>query len=206
MKDLLKGRRIRLSAADPEELTKAYSTWNRDSEFNRLLDARPLRWFSAKASKEALEKEFAREADALFLFTIRDLEDDRLLGDVGLEVTEWNAGDAYVGIGIGDRELWGRGYGTEAMNLALGFAFTELNLRRVTLTVFEYNPRAVRSYEKAGFRHEGRKRQALCREGKRWDEIYMGILREEWLAVNGLKNGSFDNLSTSKRTKTDWTG
>jgi RimJ/RimL family protein N-acetyltransferase len=192
MKDLLKGRRIRLSAADPDELTRAYSAWNRDSEFNRLLDSRPLRWLSVKASKEALEKDFAREDHSSFLFAIRSLEDDRLLGDVELSVTEWSAGDAYVGIGIGDRELWGRGYGTEAMNLALQFAFTELNLRRVTLTVFEYNPRAVRSYEKAGFRHEGRKRLALCREGKRWDEIHMGILREEWLAVNGLKNGQTD--------------
>jgi len=47
--------------------------------------------------------------------------------------------------------------------------------------VFEYNPRGVRSYEKAGFSHEGRERGLLLREGKRWDVIFMGILREEWL-------------------------
>jgi RimJ/RimL family protein N-acetyltransferase len=94
-------------------------------------------------------------------------------------------GDAFVGIGIGDRELWGKGYGTEAMKLMLRFAFQELNLRRVSLNTFEYNPRAVHSYEKAGFVHEGCERDWLHREGRRWDLIYMGILREEWLASPG---------------------
>ena len=55
------------------------------------------------------------------------------------------------------------------------------NLNGVTLTMFEYNSRAVRSYEKAGFRHEGRMRQVLNKEGKRWDILTMGILREEWM-------------------------
>jgi RimJ/RimL family protein N-acetyltransferase len=64
--------------------------------------------------------------------------------------------------------------------IILRFAFTELNLRRVTLTVFEYNPRAIRSYEKAGFHHEGRLRGVLLRDGKRWDMLYMGILAEDW--------------------------
>jgi RimJ/RimL family protein N-acetyltransferase len=68
------------------------------------------------------------------------------------------------------------------MNVLLRFAFHEINLRRVTLTVFEYNPRAIRSYEKAGFYHEGRVRCLLNREGRRWDLLYMGILREEWLS------------------------
>lgn len=186
MKNVLQGRRVRLSDVNPEELTRAYSDWNRDSEFNRLLDARPTRLVSVRTSREWLEKEIAKEAGSIFWFTIRTLEDDRLLGDIVLEVNRWWAGEAFVGLGIGDRELWGKGYGTEAMNLALDFAFNEINLRRVSLTVFEYNPRAIRSYEKAGFRHEGRKRQALCREGKRWDEMYMGILREEWLSLNGF--------------------
>jgi RimJ/RimL family protein N-acetyltransferase len=67
------------------------------------------------------------------------------------------------------------------MKIILRYAFTELNLQRVSLNVFEYNPRGVRSYEKAGFSHEGRERGLLLREGKRWDVIFMGILREEWL-------------------------
>jgi len=61
-------------------------------------------------------------------------------------------------------------------------------MNRVTLSVFEYNPRAIRSYEKAGFRHEGRMRGRLNKEGKRWDMLFMGILRKEWMEQNGNKN------------------
>jgi RimJ/RimL family protein N-acetyltransferase len=71
------------------------------------------------------------------------------------------------------------------MKVILRYAFTEVNLQRVSLTVFEYNPRAVRSYEKTGFRHEGRFRQFLNRENRRWDMLFMGILRDEWLEQNG---------------------
>ena len=60
--------------------------------------------------------------------------------------------------------------------------FNELNLHRVSLDVFEYNPRAIRSYEKVGFVFEGRTRKFLNREGQRWDMIFMGILRSEWEA------------------------
>ena len=66
----------------------------------------------------------------------------------------------------------------------LRFAFTELNLRRVSLTVYEYNPRAIRSYEKAGFVVEGRVRQCLNRDGRRWDMLCMGILKEAWEQQN----------------------
>jgi RimJ/RimL family protein N-acetyltransferase len=81
---------------------------------------------------------------------------------------------------VGEREYWGRGYGTEAMRLVLQFAFQELNLHRVSLGVFAYNERAIRSYEKAGFRIEGRLRQGIHRVNQRWDEVVMGILRSEW--------------------------
>jgi RimJ/RimL family protein N-acetyltransferase len=67
------------------------------------------------------------------------------------------------------------------MRVILRYAFTEMNLQRITLGVFEYNPRAIRSYEKAGFKVEGILRQYLHREGRYWDEIMMGILREEWM-------------------------
>ena len=99
-------------------------------------------------------------------------------------MNNWTPRDAFVGIGIGNRNDWSKGYGSDAMKIILRFAFTELNLRRVTLNVFEYNPRAIRSYEKTGFRHEGRMRNALLRNGKRWDMFYMGILREEWMEMN----------------------
>lgn len=185
MKDILRGKLVRLSAADHEELGRAYVAWNQDSELTRLMDARSVQLRSSKDIAGFFEKEFREESPAHHYFTIRGLDGNRLLGDIGLDViNNWASHDAFVGIAIGNREDWGKGYGTDAMKIILRFAFTEINLRRVTLTVFEYNPRAVRSYEKAGFRHEGRLRETLLRDGKRWDVLYMGILREDWLEMN----------------------
>ena len=180
MKDLLKGSLIHLAAVDPEEVSKQFSSWDRDSEYKRLLDTDPPRLHSVKATKDWLEKELGELGNTVYWFTIRSAADNQLLGDIVLDVTQWNIRDSFVGIGIGSRDFWGRGYGTEAMQLILQYAFTELNLNRVTLSVFEYNQRGIRSYEKAGFRHEGRQRSRILREGKRWDILYMGILREEW--------------------------
>ncbi len=89
-----------------------------------------------------------------------------------------------MGISIGDPKDWGKGYGTDAMRILLRYAFIELNLHQVTLLVFEYNPRAIRSYEKAGFRVRGRMRKVVNRDGRRWDAIAMSIIRQEWNAQN----------------------
>jgi RimJ/RimL family protein N-acetyltransferase len=117
------------------------------------------------------------------LFVIRALEEDKPIGFVGLDGFNWVAGDAWVGIGIGEPEYWGRGYGTEAMKLVLGYGFRELNLHRVSLCVFEYNQRGYKSYLKAGFVEEGREREWIKRDGRHWDMVYMGILRTEWEAL-----------------------
>lgn len=187
MQELFHGKLVRLSAIDPEALGKIFSRWSRDSEFKRLLDFDPARMHSTKATKEWMEKHLEEKKDT-FWFSIHSMDDDRLLGDIDLSVISWPDGDAFVGLGIGERDFWGKGYGTDAMKLALRYAFLELNLRRVTLNVFEYNERAIRSYEKAGFQLEGRQRQVIQREGRRWDILYMGILREEWMEKNGYRN------------------
>jgi len=184
MMDLFTGTLVSLAAVNPDETSKSAAIWGRDSEYRRLMDSDPPRLFSVKASREWMEKQLEEEPDT-FWFAVRTLEDDRLLGEIDLVVTSWGSRDAFVGIGIGEREFWGKGYGTEAMNLTLRYAFIELNLRRVTLNVFEFNERAVRSYEKVGFHMEGRQRQAIIREGRRWDVLYMGILREEWIETHG---------------------
>lgn len=177
---LLTGKLVRLAAIDPESAAPTLSKWRKNSEFDRLLDMDPATLFSPKAVREWTEKHL--DDFLTHEFHIRAVEDDRLIGFVGLGGEQMKVhGDTFVGIGIGEPDFWGKGYGTEAMNLILQYAFMELNLQRVSLDVFEYNPRAIHSYEKAGFRIEGRQRKTMMREGKRWDVIYMGILREEWL-------------------------
>jgi len=177
---LFQGVLIRLAAVNAETQADAAARWSRDPEYSRLLDSDPARPVPASRVKADLEKQEIKNDG--YSFSIRTLTGDQLIGFLDLDGIQWSHGNAHLAIGIGERELWGKGYGTDAMQEALRFAFDELNLHRVTLTVFEYNPRAVRTYEKVGFREEGRLRQHLNRDGRRWDMIYMGILRSEWEA------------------------
>jgi RimJ/RimL family protein N-acetyltransferase len=182
--DILTGSLVRLVAEDPEEQGKAISRWDCDTEWWRLLASEPNNVFSPKKITEWIEKSQEKDPPQGYFFAIRTIDENKLIGFIGLEGDIFPHGESFVGIGIGEREFWSKGYGTDAMKVIQRFAFQELNVRRVALVTFGYNPRAVRSYEKAGFVHEGRAREYLWREGQRWVLIFMGILREEWLALN----------------------
>jgi RimJ/RimL family protein N-acetyltransferase len=179
--NLFQGELVRFVAAEPQLAAGLFAKWMRDSEFVRLLDTDPARLLSVDKYKEWFEKDLVEQQknDELF-FLIRTLEEDLTIGLIGLDGIQWVHGDAWVGIGLGEREYWGEGYGTDAMRILQRYAFEELNLHRLSLSVFEYNSRAIRSYEKAGFVIEGRVRQFLNRDGRRYDMIFMGILRDEW--------------------------
>jgi len=177
---LFQGELVRLKGREPELFASLLSRWNRDSEYQRLLDSETPRVVSKKRVQDWIEKDLIRDSYRDFLFIIHTLQDDRPIGFIGLDGITWNSGDCFVFIAIGERENWGKGYGTDAMRVILRYAFTELNLHRVSLDVFGYNPRAIRSYEKAGFVIEGKVRGLLNREGQRYDLIFMGILKEDW--------------------------
>lgn len=187
--NLFLGTKVRLVVEDPQVEAKAWSQWLRNSEYMLLLDTDPPILWSEKTLKDRIEKDLEENHEDVFYAMIRTLEEDRYIGFLAFFETFWNHGDAWVAIGLGEAEFWGRGYGSEAMQLALRYAFNELNFHRVTLGVFEYNRRAIRSYQKVGFVEEGRIRGEFLRQGKRWDMIFMGILREEWNNNNPFQPG-----------------
>jgi RimJ/RimL family protein N-acetyltransferase len=179
--ELLEGNLVKLVAVNPAEDADRFTRWALDSEYLRLLDTDPASFWSIQKRKEWLEKGQEKDSNEEVFFMIRTRENDLTIGFIGLDGIRWNHGDAYVGIGIGEREFRGRGFGSDAMRVLLKYAFTELNLHRVSLNVFAYNSMAIRSYEKAGFVIEGNQREYLNREGKRWDMVFMGILKEDWM-------------------------
>ena len=181
--NLFAGQLVRLAAPNPETNAEAIARWSLDTEYHRLGDDGLAYPESARKVRERME----RDNDRNFGFAIRLLHDDRLIGGIGVWIASWADGEGWVGIGIGERDCWSKGYGTEAMRLMLRFAFDELNLERVSLGVYAHNSRAIRSYEKAGFRREGLVRSDCRRDGQRWDTVFMGILREEWLTMNNVQ-------------------
>ncbi|MFN2131694.1 MAG: GNAT family N-acetyltransferase [Anaerolineae bacterium] len=112
------------------------------------------------------------------LFAI-ETNDGIHIGNIGLHDINWLHRSAEMGIVIGHKQYWGKGYGSDAIRTLLRFAFDEMNLHRVQLTVYEDNARAIRAYEKCGFRHEGRLRDAVYRKGRYYDMLLMSVLSGE---------------------------
>jgi RimJ/RimL family protein N-acetyltransferase len=109
-----------------------------------------------------------------------DLLDGRHIGMVDYRDVDSIARSATVGITIGEKDVWGQGYGSEALRLLVGHLFDHLNLHRVQLDTWSGNERAIRSFVGLGFREEGRLREAVWGRGRYFDSILMGLLRSEW--------------------------
>ncbi len=178
--NLFHGELVQLAANDPEADAEIMEIWHRDTEFFRLAYGRVAQAWSLQKIKRRIEHHTAEPDEPVF--AIRTRADDKLIGQMGLWIMPGGA-DGMVWILIGERDYWGKGYGTDAMRVMLRYAFDELNLHRVSLRVFGFNQRAIRSYEKCGFAHEGVSRNALNKMGQRWDEVWMGILRSDWNAA-----------------------
>ena len=114
---------------------------------------------------------------------MRLIENDELLGNIELFNVNILQKNAVLGIMLGNPEYQRKGYGKEAINLILDYGFSFLNLYSVSLTVFEYNEVAYNLYKKVGFKEVGRLRKRVEIMGKRYDEIIMDILKEEFESV-----------------------
>jgi len=179
---LFEGRDIRFGPIDHEKDPEIEAKWTHDSDFMRLYEIDPARPMSAamvKKKYEKLEKEI-EESKNIYYFAIRAREDDRLIGKAVINRIEWSNGNGWIELGIGSAVDRRRGYGTQAVQMLLRFAFAELNLFRVTARVQEYNEAMIALLKKFGFVEEVRRRQALDRDGRRWDLLVFGLLNEEW--------------------------
>jgi diamine N-acetyltransferase len=173
---MIQGQKTILRAIEREDLL-TFVRWFNDPEVRQYLAmympmsmAEEEKWFERQ-----LEDQNRR------IFAI-ETEDGAHIGNIGLEDFDWKNRHAELGIVIGEKEYWSQGYGSDAIRALLGFAFGEMNLHRVQLQAHDSNARAIRCYEKCGFKHEGRQREALFQNGRYHDTLIMGILREEFVA------------------------
>lgn len=117
-------------------------------------------------------------------FVISDRETGDYRGQIDFVNVDQKNGCAEVAIVIGDTNNISKGIGTEAMKLMMEFGFKNLRLKRIELSCWDYNERAINLYNKLGFTEEGRKRKNRYYDGKYHDEVFFGILREEWKEIN----------------------
>jgi RimJ/RimL family protein N-acetyltransferase len=117
-----------------------------------------------------------------YKFAIETLEDRKFIGGCSINDVDWKNSVVTVGIFIGDKRYWGNGYGNDTMTTLVSFIFSQMNINKIRLTCYSFNDRAIKSYEKCGFRVEGILRQEMFKDGQYHDKIAMGILREEFLA------------------------
>ena len=181
--NLFRGDLVRLGALIDEDLPTLVK-WYQDPLFLRHFDSRPAFPKTEDELRSWLEE--LRKDERTLAFAIRPAEGDRLVGYVEIDGLDWQHGVCGMGLGIGDPADRGRGFGHEATQLALRYAFHELNLHRVQVTVFAYNSASIALLDKLGFRREGVYRERLQRDGKRYDMYLYGMLRREWEAGLGI--------------------
>jgi RimJ/RimL family protein N-acetyltransferase len=158
------------------------SKWTHDAEFMRLLEIKPVRPLSAEMVKkqyEAIEKEMEEDKN-LYYFTIQTRENNQFIGKALIEWIDWTNGNGFLRLGIGESEFRRKGYGSQALQMLLRFAFNELNLYRVTAVVPAYNEGAMRLFQKFNFVEEIRRRKAIQRDAEAWDLVSFGLLNAEW--------------------------
>lgn len=182
---MVHGERVRLRRVERADLPR-YVEWLNDPEVrDHLALVYPLglageeQWFEASLRTEPACQPFAVDVRGSHLQPEAVSEPWVHIGSAGFHEVDWRNRSAELGLVIGRKDLWGRGFGTEAVQALARWGFLELNLHRVQLKVYEDNARAIRAYEKAGFKVEGRLRQSRFHHGRYCDTLVMGLLRDE---------------------------
>ena len=170
------GKRCYLSPVDVNDAEK-FTEWLNDLEVTQHLMLYPhiINVESEKGILYRLSNDHT--------YSIIDNETHELIGNCGYAEIDHVNQTAEIGIFIGNKNYWNRGYGTEALSLLLDYGFKALNLHNVFLRVYSFNERAIKSYEKTGFRIIGKRREALLRNDERHDIILMDILRNEFFEI-----------------------
>lgn len=173
----LRGRKTILRPPNKETDLNAMWSWVNDPETTQFVlvflpqtNVQEGEWFD-RIGKDDKNIVLAMEAGD---------KERKLIGSIGIHQISWKDRVATTGTLIGEKEYWGKGYGTDAKMQILNYCFNTLNLHKICSAVIEYNERSLRYSLHCGYQVEGRRRRHLFRNGRYWDMIELGLFREEW--------------------------
>ncbi len=173
---LFEGQLVRLRAIEPEDAIYLHQS-RLDDEITRL-DAR-IQWpESLAAVRRRVEKEDGERSDNVELLI--ETKHGQVVGGVSTQLADIRSGTFSIGIGLSEREVWGKGFAKEAMLLVLRFMFHEKRYQKCNIGVYAYNGRAIGFYRHLGFVDEGRLRRNHFTNGEYHDELLLGMTREEF--------------------------
>lgn len=185
----LHGERARLRPWNVND-APVFQRWFNDPEIRHFVGG--TAWQMSFPAEEALVRaRLENDWERGFAFAIEatDVEDAPcLVGNVDLRGLDAISRRGVIGIMIGEREFWSRGYGEDAMRAICRFGFADLDLHRLELMVAAFNPRAIRCYEKVGFTVEGRLRDHRYVAGRYYETLLMGLLREDFEAREAARS------------------
>lgn len=176
--EFLRGKRLYLRPIEEDDLPRCQRWINAPDVRRFLLSARPIDLEGERAWWRSHDRSLQPKSIKLAI-VLRD--GHRHIGIVGLESIDWINRQGETGCLIGETDCWDQGYGSEAKELLLEYAFQTLNLNRINSHTLAFNERSAAYLRKTGYVEEGRARKAYFREGKYHDSILFGILREDWL-------------------------
>ncbi|MEA2507006.1 MAG: hypothetical protein QOH48_1624 [Actinomycetota bacterium] len=170
------GKKVKLRAIEREDQL-TFWRYNNDLEIELLSSNRPPAPVSRRETEGFFDKGIARSSPNHW-FAME--ADDRIIGACGLMHLDRLARTCELGIRIGERDYWGRGYGRDAVSTLVDYGFRHLNMHRIWLTTLDLNERAIRAYAASGFQEEARLRRHIWADGTLRDEVVMGLLRSDW--------------------------
>ncbi len=165
------GEKVVLRAYREDDIDIALKLVN-DKELKKFL-VNFIPFPMSKWEEEEWIKSQKSNKEGTYNFAIEDIETNKYIGGCGINSVDWLTRVAVVGIMIGDKDYWGKGYGTDAMKVLIDFIFNDMNINKIRLSVFSFNERAIKSYEKCGFEVEGVLKNEIFKDGKYYDEIIM---------------------------------
>ncbi|SDH15790.1 GNAT family N-acetyltransferase [Desulfosporosinus hippei] len=178
---MLHGLKTSVRPVEEDDIDEIYQ-WYNDQEVNLWsTGAWPL---NTLLNKEQLSIKFLDGSSDGYRYSILD-ENNYLIGTIGFKELNIPSRSTTLFVVIGNKSFWGKGYGTDALIVFARYLFTQWNLHRISLDTWDGNLRAIKAYEKVGFKIEGRLREARYVLGSYHDAILMGLLKSEFLVMHG---------------------